>query len=182
MTELPDGIFAGLPNLVTLTADGNLLDEHRRGSWFDGFEGGGTLSRFEWVGNDIASIDADALDGFTGLTLFYLSYNKLRTLPSGVFDGLPNLLFVSLHFNEIDSLPADLFDRLTEDGSVGSNSSLSRINLNDNNLIYVADPAFWIISKDWASCDFTETRFRPCLAVCWTTTPACTKCDWATTT
>ncbi len=64
LTDLPAGIFAGLPNLATLTADGNYFTSIDS-DWFDGFEGGGTLTRFEFVGNDISEIDADALDGFT---------------------------------------------------------------------------------------------------------------------
>ena len=52
LTDLPAGIFAGLPSLATLTADGNYFTSIDS-DWFDGFEGGGTLIRFEFVGNDI---------------------------------------------------------------------------------------------------------------------------------
>ena len=53
LTDLPAGIFAGLPNLATLTADGNYFTSIES-EWFDGFDGGGTLTRFEFVGNDIS--------------------------------------------------------------------------------------------------------------------------------
>ena len=45
LTDLPAGIFAGLPNLEVLAADGNYLTSIDA-DWFDGFEGGGTLTRF----------------------------------------------------------------------------------------------------------------------------------------
>ena len=87
LTDLPAGIFAGLPSLATLTADGNYFTSIDS-DWFDGFEGGGTLIRFEFVGNDISEIDVDTFEGFTAPRMsFYLSYNKLRTLPVGLFDG-----------------------------------------------------------------------------------------------
>ena len=133
LTELPAGIFAGLPNLATLTADGNFFTSIES-DWFDGFEGGGTLTRFEFVGNDISQIDVDAFEGFTAPGMsFYLSYNKLRTLPVGLFDGTSPRQ-ITIHFNELESLPPGLFDKMTADGSTGSNTSMTRLNLNDNNL------------------------------------------------
>ena len=133
LTDLPAGIFAGLPNLVTLTADGNYFTSIDS-DWFDGFEGGGTLTRFEFTGNDISVIDVDTFEGFTAQRMnFYLSYNKLRTLPVGLFDGTSPRQ-ITLHFNELESLPSGLFDKMTADGSTGSNTSMTRLNLNDNNL------------------------------------------------
>ena len=133
LTDLPAGIFAGLPNLVTLTADGNYFTSIDS-DWFDGFEGGGTLTRFEFVGNDISQIDDDAFEGFTAPGMsFYLSYNKLRTLPVGLFDGTSPRQ-ITLHFNELESLPPGLFDKMTADGTAGSNTTMTRLNLNDNNL------------------------------------------------
>ena len=133
LTDLPDGIFAGLPALEILTADGNYLTRIKS-SWFDGFEGGDSLTRFEFIGNDITSIDADALDGFTALERFHLSYNKLTSIPAGIFDGMANLSRVSLHFNELTTLPTGLFDRLTEDGEVGTNTTLQGVIFTNNQL------------------------------------------------
>ena len=136
--DLPAGVFSGLPALEILVGSGNRLT-HFKADWFDGFQGFPSTAtsadiRLEFVGNQITTIDANALDGMDGLKRFYFSYNKIRSLPAGLFDGLSSLQRVSLHFNELPTLPAGLFDRLTADGTVGSNSSLQRLNVNDNNL------------------------------------------------
>ncbi len=55
--DLPAGIFSGLPNLATLAADGNRLTSIDA-DWFNGLEGGGSLTRFEFTGNDISAVDA----------------------------------------------------------------------------------------------------------------------------
>ncbi len=131
--ELPAAIFSGLPNLQGLFSDGNRLTKIEA-DWFEGFEGGERLSLFVFFGNDIAEIDVDTFQGLTahGMTVD-LSYNKLRTLPVGLFDGM-SPRHITLHFNEIESLPTGLFDKMTADRSTGPNTSLNRLNLNDNNL------------------------------------------------
>ncbi len=136
--DLPAGVFSGLPAVQILVGSGNRLT-HFKADWFDGFQGfpsgtGSTDIRLEFVGNQITTIDADALDGMTGLTRFYFSYNKIHSLPTGLFDGLSSLQRVSFHFNDLQTLPSGLFDRMTADGTVGSNASLQRLNVNDNDL------------------------------------------------
>ncbi len=132
--DLPAGVFSGLPAVQILVGSGNRLT-HFKADWFDGFQGfqsGNT--RLEFVGNRITTIDADTLEGMAGLQRFYFSYNKIRSLPSGLFKGVAAMRFVSLHFNDLETLPAGLFDRLTADGTVGSNTTLTRVNVSDNNL------------------------------------------------
>ncbi len=132
--DLPSGVFSGLPALRILVGNDNRLT-HFKAGWFDGFQGftSGT-ARLEFAGNQISTIDSDALDGMTALYRFDFSYNQIRSLPAELFDGLSWMRFVSLHFNDLETLPAGLFDRMTSDGSVGDNTTLTQVNVSDNNL------------------------------------------------
>ena len=62
----------------------------------------------------LTALNADDLDGMTGLVTLSLQNNLLTRLPAGIFDGLTDLEYLNIYANQITSLPSGIFDSLTE--------------------------------------------------------------------
>jgi len=113
LTELPSGVFSGLPNLfpglpnfALLALEGNRLtasafDEIRHLSGFEFLEMGA---------NPLTEIPEGAFDNLVELEVLNLGRTNLRTLPANAFRNLSKLKSLSLILNEeLRTVKTDMF-------------------------------------------------------------------------
>ena len=116
LTELPAGLFAELDRLEVLQLVENRLRAFPAAALADV---AGTLQWLILRSNDIASIDAGALDGMTELLRLELQNNALASLPDDLLRPLTKLEIVELYGNPgfngfapvVEAIPEQSFER-----------------------------------------------------------------------
>ena len=116
LTELPAGLFADLDRLEVLQLVENRLRAFPAAALADV---AGTLQWLILRSNDIASIDAGALDGMTELLRLELQNNALASLPDDLLRPLTKLEIVELYGNPgfngfapvVEAIPEQSFER-----------------------------------------------------------------------
>ena len=116
LTELPAGLFAELDRLEVLQLVENRLRAFPAAALA---EVAGTLQWLILRSNDIASIDAGALDGMTELLRLELQNNALASLPDDLLRPLTKLEIVELYGNPgfngfapvVEAIPEQSFER-----------------------------------------------------------------------
>ena len=116
LTELPAGLFAELDRLEVLQLVENRLRAFPAAALADV---AGTLQWLILRSNDIASIDAGALDGMTELLRLELQNNALASLPDDLLRPLTKLEIVELYGNPgfngfapvVEAIPEQSFGR-----------------------------------------------------------------------
>ena len=116
LTELPAGLFAELDRLEVLQLVENRLRAFPAAALA---EVAGTLQWLILRSNDIASIDAGALDGMTELLRLELQNNALASLPDDLLRPLTKLEIVELYGNPgfngfapvVEAIPEQSFGR-----------------------------------------------------------------------
>ena len=116
LTELPAGLFADLDRLEVLQLVENRLRAFPAAALADV---AGTLQWLILRSNDIASIDAGALDGMTELLRLELQNNALASLPDDLLRPLTKLEIVELYGNPgfngfapvVEAIPEQSFGR-----------------------------------------------------------------------
>ena len=143
LTELPEGVFAGLVNLEWLWMDAHSLTRLPRDTFTDlskltylflhensfrelpanMFAGLAALERLTLYGTrsavgmletTVKTVDEDAFAGLPNLGSLQLASNQLNELPGGVFRGLDNLHSLELSHNDLRRLPDDIFADLSK--------------------------------------------------------------------
>ena len=173
LTNLPDRIFAGLPELTMLTIEGSvgelpedifapvptLTELHMYENQFTAlpeglFSGLSSLSVLDLDSNGITVLPENVFDGLTSLTKLRLDGNQLTGLPSGVFDGLSALTRLQLDHNQLTALPVGVIDDLT---------ALERLYLHQNQLNELPDGMFANLSSPLTHLDLRNNATNPIL-------------------
>ena len=106
LTDLPRGMFDGLPNLYRLELPWNRLTALRK----DSFKNLPNLRYLDLYSNQLSALEAGAFNGLSRLDTLRLQDNNLKTLEPGVFDGMPKLRDLGLSDNSLTELGPGLFD------------------------------------------------------------------------
>ncbi|MCY3760267.1 MAG: leucine-rich repeat domain-containing protein, partial [Gemmatimonadetes bacterium] len=106
LTPLPEGIFQGLDNLISLQLYENALTTLPENI----FQGLGKLERLDFSGNSLTSLPEGIFQGLSRLESLDSSYNSsLDTLPEGIYHGLNSLEKLFLTRNSLQELPRGIF-------------------------------------------------------------------------
>ena len=97
ITELPPGVFAGLPQLRTLWVSYNQLT----GITADAFAGLPHLDLLSLAANQLSSLPPNAFADLPALKKLHLWENELTALPPGLFADMPGLTLLRLDHNQL---------------------------------------------------------------------------------
>ena len=109
LTDLPDGIFRGLPRLTRLVLSDNHLDG-LRASMFDGLD---SLATLEVRAANLAALPEGVFRHLPALSRLDLSENRLTAIPPRLFALAPRLTSLDLADNELAEIPAGVFEGLS---------------------------------------------------------------------
>jgi hypothetical protein len=108
ITELPDGVFAGLTDIGVINLNGNQLTAVTHAQ----LAGPTALQGIQLDDNQISDLEPGFLaglnDGSTPLSVS-LSHNQLTTLDPGTFQGVAWISTLGLSYNALEALPESLF-------------------------------------------------------------------------
>lgn len=124
--------FALLSNLLEL----DLTDNHISEIAPELFTGLKALKRLKLGHNKIINIPAAVFQDLFHIKTLDLSYNHLESLPVNIFGGLKNIETLNLNRNRLTFVPTKLFN------NVGEENSLSRLNLEGNEILQIASGTF----------------------------------------
>jgi hypothetical protein len=72
------------------------------------------LQYLDFLGNEIATIEANAFQHLTKLKRVYLGLNQLRSLPHQLFKNNPEMIAIWLNGNKINSITPEFFKNLNK--------------------------------------------------------------------
>ena len=110
LTELPDGIFAGLRQLRYIELGWNRLRVLQSDLLSDLVR----LEGFSIHKNEMTRLPVDLFAGLSRLTELWMADNHLTTLPAGIFSDLTNLEKLVLNENRLEELPTGVFSGLSD--------------------------------------------------------------------
>jgi len=119
LTDLPPGVFAGLPALTKLEWSRNRLTDLPEGV----FAGLSALTKLDVSRNRLSDLPGDVFNDLSVLRGLDLHGNRLARLPQNVFADLPTLTWLNLSGNRLSGLPPGVFAGL---------SALTWLPLSDN--------------------------------------------------
>ncbi|XP_078355790.1 uncharacterized protein LOC144640553 [Oculina patagonica] len=122
---IPNGTFAGLPQLILLDLTGNRLRELHKGA-FDGLY---SLEKLDLYSNGLRYIEEGTFQDLENLVFLMAFDNKLREIQRGTFAGLRGLVLLYLEENEKETI---------EEGSFLNVPGIENIKLKSNKLQRVA--------------------------------------------
>ncbi|XP_078673228.1 uncharacterized protein LOC144912187 isoform X2 [Branchiostoma floridae x Branchiostoma belcheri] len=153
LSSLQDGDFAGLPNLVNLTADENAITTIDPGS----FSGLHSLKMLNIANNRVVKLPPGLFNGTQKLTSFNAVNNEIRSIPAGLFTRHPSLATVHLSHNNISGVGEEAFEGMTNllELELDNNhihiitssffydaKRLTRLSLSSNNIAYIGSGSF----------------------------------------
>ena len=105
LTELPDGIFAGLSSVSTIDLTGNQISELPDGIFDDAV----ALMELDLGDNQLTELPGEVFDELTALESLGLNDNRLAAIIQGIFDELTDLEDLRLDGNQLTELPDGIF-------------------------------------------------------------------------
>ncbi len=108
LRELPEGLFAGLSNLMHLFLSHNLLGELPPGL----FAGLSRLEDLTLGSNRLEDLPSGLFDGLSSLEHLLLYSNHMERIPAGLLAGLVRLNNLVIGGNDVTTLPDGLFSEL----------------------------------------------------------------------
>ncbi|XP_063706924.1 protein toll [Culicoides brevitarsis] len=103
--ELPEDLFAGSKNIVTIGMDGNKLQKLPPKLLQDQSE----LQELDLKHNQLVHLDEYIFAGTRSLRIVHLSYNQLLNISSNVFAHLENLMELYLDHNNLHTIGSHAF-------------------------------------------------------------------------
>ena len=122
LSDLPEGVFAGLTSLISLALHANQLSALPVGV----FDGLSSLEELYLYNNSLSDLLAGVFAGLTTLTTLRLENNSLSDLPLDVFAGLTNLTTLRLEGNSATFTVTLRLEQLEDDAG----SSVFRVRSN----------------------------------------------------